>query len=214
MTKASLFSLFFSRLFSIAIGQTSNLVLTYEQNNKWLDSLSTLSLDNKLRMINERLLSDTNVFTRQSYPDRIKAADQIGNRKYSDGKPILVVNQSALIIDNKTQNKKIIALTQLLTTDYIADITVLKATEPATLALYGTSGQCGILLLRLKKKKFNEKFKELKLISSYAQTKPHLILKTITYAGEYIFGYDIDKTAGGYITIYPESDTTVLFYFR
>jgi hypothetical protein len=167
MTKTLLFSIFFSGLLSIANGQTNNLILTYKQNNDWLDSLSKLSLDKKLTMINERILSDTNIFVKQSYPDRIIVVEQPGSRVHGDVKPTIIVNQNAMIIDNKTPNKKVIALTQLLTANYIADIKVLKATDQATLALYGAAGQSGIIIMRLTNKKSIDKFKKLKLTSNY-----------------------------------------------
>ena len=167
MSKAFLFSIFFSGLLSIAIGQTSNLILTHKQNNEWLDSLSKQSLDKKLTMINERILSDTNIFVKQSYPDRIILAEQPGSRVYGDGKPTIIVNQNAMIMDNKTANDKVVALTQLLNTNFISDIKVLKGTEPATLALYGSAGQSGIIVIQLAKKKFIDKFKKIKLTSNY-----------------------------------------------
>ena len=166
-TKTLLFSYFFFGLFVTTTGQTDNLILTNKQNDEWVDSLSKLTLDKKLTMLNERILNDTNVFVRQSYPDRIKAVEKPSNRVYGDGKPTIIVNQNAVIIDNKTPNSKVVALTQLLNTKNIADIKILKGTEQETLAVYGSNGRSGIILMTLANKEIITKFKKLKLTSSY-----------------------------------------------
>jgi hypothetical protein len=167
MTKALLSLLVLFNFFLNAKGQPGNLILTYTQNNNWFDSLSTLSLGGKLKMINDRLLPDTNIFVRQRYADRIKVVDQIGNRVYGDGKPTIIVNNKGMLIDNKTEPKKIIGLTRLLNINYIADITLLKGTDPATTAVYGSQGENGVIIMILTKRKFIKKFKQLKLTSNY-----------------------------------------------
>ena len=53
-------------IFSSFFGQAQNLILTSAQNNKWLDSVKTLTLAQQLLKIKERLLSDTNIFVRKS----------------------------------------------------------------------------------------------------------------------------------------------------
>ena len=98
MKKTLLFSCFFLGLFLTAIGQTDNLILTNKQNEDWVDSLSKLSLDKKLTMINERVLNDTNVFVRHFYSDRIKAEERPSNKVYGDGKPVMIVNQNEMIM--------------------------------------------------------------------------------------------------------------------
>ena len=58
--------------------------------------------DQQLMTIKTRLLSDTNVFVRQSYPDRIRVSDSLGGRVYGDGKPTLIFDGYQMIINNKS----------------------------------------------------------------------------------------------------------------
>jgi hypothetical protein len=158
--------LVFLSIFLSAYGQTQNLILIREQNDKWLDSLKTLSLDQQLLTINQRLLADTNVFVRQFYNDRIKVNEQVGNRIYGGGKPTLIIGGYPVIIDNKTETPKIIALTNLLTDDFIKSISILSPNDPATTAIYGSVGMSGIIVMTMTKKKHLKKFKKLKLQSN------------------------------------------------
>ena len=152
---------------SSAFGQTQNLILTSEQNNKWLDSLITLPVQQQLMTIKERLIADTNVFIRQSYPDRIRVVDQLGNRVYSEAKPNLIIGGNAMIIDNKTETFKIKGLTELLTIENIKSIHILNPNDPATTAIYGSAGLSGVIVMTLIKKKYLKKFLRLKLKANY-----------------------------------------------
>ena len=167
MTKFLSFAILFCLLFPSVFGQIQNLILTANQNNKWLDSLKTLTLDKQLLTIKNRLLSDTDVFVRQSYPDRIKVVDSLDHRVYGDGKPTLIIGGYPMIIDNKTQPNKIISLTRLLTDTYIKEISILSPNDPATSALYGSPGQFGIIIMTLTRKKYTKLFKRLELKPNY-----------------------------------------------
>ncbi|MEO6455656.1 MAG: hypothetical protein ABIN97_16365 [Ginsengibacter sp.] len=149
-------------------GQTQNLIFTTEQNNKWLDSLKILPLEQQLLTVKERLLSDTNIFIRQSYPDRrIQVVEQLGNRVYGDAKPIIIIGEYPMIIDNKTETSKIIGLTNLLSNKYISVIHILSPNAPATTAIYGSAALGGVIVMVLTKQKYLKIFKRLKLTSNY-----------------------------------------------
>ena len=167
MTNISRLILFLCLISSSAFGQTKNLILTSEQNNNWLDSIKTLPLDKQLSAIKQRLLSDTNVFVRQSYPDRIKVVDQIENRVYGDGKPFIIIAGYPMIIDNKTETRKIIGLTQLLDTTRIKTLFVFSPNDPTMSAIYGNSVQSGIIVMTLTRKKYLRYFRKLKLEPNY-----------------------------------------------
>jgi hypothetical protein len=167
MTKILSLTFLLCLFFPSAFGQTQHLILTTEQNSKWLDSLKTLPLNQQLLTINNRLLSDTNVFIRQSYPDRIKVTDSLGSRVYGDGKPTLIIGGYAMIIDNKTQTSKVVSLTKLLTPTYIKTIFILSPNNPAATALYGNAGQYGIIVMTVSKKKNVKQFKRLELKPNY-----------------------------------------------
>ena len=106
MTNISKFIFLFFLIFSSAFGQAKKLILTREQNNKWLDGLKTLPLDRQLLNIKDRLVAGTNVFVRHRCPDGIRGVDQIGNRVYGDGKPLIIIGGYPIIIDNKTKQKR------------------------------------------------------------------------------------------------------------
>ncbi len=159
--------LVFLSTFLSSYGQTQNLILTREQNGKWFDSLKTLSLDQKLLTIKHRLLADTIVFVRQFYNDRIKVDEQVGNRIYGDGKPTLMIGGYPMIIDNKTATNKVVSLTKYLTTEFIKEINILSPNDPATTAIYGSSGLSGIIVMTLTRKKHSKKFRKLKLQSNF-----------------------------------------------
>jgi hypothetical protein len=149
-----------------ANGHAQNIVLTREQNCKWLDSLKKLKLGQQLLMINERLLADTGVFVRQFYNDGIKIDEQIGDRVYGDGKPAIIIGGYLVIIDNKTPASKIVSLTKYLTTEVIKEISILNPNESATAAIYGLRGRSGVIIMALKKRKHLKKFKKMNLQSN------------------------------------------------
>jgi hypothetical protein len=167
MTKILSLTFLLCLIFTSAFSQTQHLILTAEQNSKWLDSLKTLPLDQQLLTINDRLLSDTNVFVRQSYPDRIKVTDSLGNRVYGDSKPTLIIGGYPMIIDNKTKTSKIVSLTKMLTIKFIKTINILSPNDPAASALYGSASLSGIIVMTLTKKKYLKKFRRLNLKPNY-----------------------------------------------
>jgi hypothetical protein len=167
MTRILSFTFSLCLLFPPIFGQTQQLILTTEQNSKWLDSLKILPLDQQLLTIKARLLSDTNVFVRQRYPDKIRVTDSLGSRVYGEGKPTLIIGGDAIIIANKTPTNKIVSLTKLMTLAYIKTIFILSPNDPATTALYGSAGQYGIIVMEVKKKKHLRPFKRLELKPYY-----------------------------------------------
>lgn len=162
----SIFIFLFISIFLSAYGQTQNLIITRELNNKLFDSLKTLTLTQQLVTIKYRLLADTNIFVRQFYNDRIRVIDSLGKRVYGDGKPMLIIGGYIMPIDNKTINKKIIALTQLLDTINIKTVLAMSDNDPAMSAIYGNSAQSGIIVMTVTKKKYLKKFRKLKLQSN------------------------------------------------
>ena len=167
MTKILRLYFLFSLISSTAFGQTQALILTRNQNTKWLDTLKVLVLDQQLAIIRDRLLADTNVFVRQLYSDRIRIVDSIENRVYGDGKPMFIIGKKPMIIDNKTKPSQIIGLAKLLNNDFIKRITILSPDDPATIAIYGLAGMSGLIFITLTKKKYLKSFGRLNLRPKY-----------------------------------------------
>jgi hypothetical protein len=49
-------------------------------------------------------------------------------------------------------------------------------------------------------------------LSGFAQTDQNVFLQTTHYSGTYSFGTDIEKEAVGRAIVYPETDSTILFF--
>jgi L-rhamnose isomerase len=162
MTKKIRFAFLFCLISSAAFGQTQNLILTRAENNVWLDSLKTVTLDQQLIKIKDRLLADTNIFFSQIYNDRVYGVDHIDNKIYGVGKPTLFIDSHPLIIDNKTETNKIFGLILLLTKDYVKQINILSGNGLAT-GIYGPSALNGIIVMTPVKKKYLKMFRKLNL---------------------------------------------------
>lgn len=163
MTKTFITILLTCCSFAYSFGQAPSLILTKAQNDKWLDSVSTSPFSTQLQMVRERLLADTNVVVEKSYPDGIKPTDSLGNRVYGAVKPLVMVENVPLTMDNPTDTKKIKELVQLLDTTYIDTITLKKGADPKALAVYGSGAWSGVILLKLKEKKDLKRFQQLGL---------------------------------------------------
>jgi hypothetical protein len=161
MKKVSRLFFLFCLSFLSTFGQTESLILSREQNNNWLDSLKVLTLDKQLSAINRRLLADTNIFVKKYYADRIKLKDSLGKRVYGDGKPIIIIGADYIAINNNTKSKNIVELTMLLTKNTIKKISILDGNDPKTIAIYGSSGLSGIILMTLTKEKYSKYFSNL-----------------------------------------------------
>jgi hypothetical protein len=167
MTNIFRLSILLCLLVSTSLGRAQNPILTKEQNDKWIASLKTLTLDKQLQLIIDRLLLDTNTYVKRNYTDGIKHVDSLGARVECAGKPTLIVGGCPMTIDNKTQTAKVISLTKLLTLQYIGKIVVLGHKDPATIALGGTVGQYGLILVTPTRNKYVRHFKRLGLMPNY-----------------------------------------------
>jgi hypothetical protein len=182
MTKTCYLQLICIVITSSAFAQQQNLILTQQQNEKWLDSLKKSTLDNQLTLLRERLLSDTNVYVARHYADRIIISENRGTRVEGDGKPIVVAGyfndrqkfiadtlifwdskkEYVFIPDNSFPSKKIVSLTKLISTRDIVQVKVNKYSASLA-ALYGSASVNGIIELALNDKSYLRKFKKLGL---------------------------------------------------
>jgi len=154
------FIIILALLYGVGYSQNNNLILNKKQSSKWCDSLATLPIEKQMIMIRERILSDTNVFVKEYYPDGIIVKDSLGNRVYGDGKPIIIINGLSINIENCTNKKEILKLTALINSKYISNILLLKGND-TTRALYGWRGGYGVIIMTLSKKSLLKQFKSL-----------------------------------------------------
>jgi hypothetical protein len=136
--------------YSISAQQIPDLILTKEQNEKWIDELEQMDLDNQLALIRKRILLDTNVFIKRSYPHGIRPANEseIGNRTTGYHKPLWIFGGGAslsLKFGNKTENKAACQLSVFLNEQEVIEIQILRHARAG--ALYGTRGSEGGVII-------------------------------------------------------------------
>ena len=149
--------------FRVKIRRQDSLIVNYEQNGRWLDGLETKTTVEKLSAIRARILSDTAIYVRRAFADKIKIDVQYKNEKRIQGecKPVLVFGYQPVYIDNRTSFSTIKELADLLTTKNVRDVRLMKG-QNAT-AIYGSRASCGVLVFDLKKKQVERKVKTMKL---------------------------------------------------
>jgi hypothetical protein len=140
-----------------------SLIVNYEQNGRWLDRLETKNTVDRLSAIRARILSDTAIYVRRAFADRIKIDDQYKNEKRIQGdcKPVLVFGYQPVYIDNQTSVSTIKELADLLTTRNVRDIRIMRG-QNAT-AIYGSKASCGVFVFDLRRKQIERKVKTMKL---------------------------------------------------
>ena len=141
-----------------------SLILTKEQSDRWIIKIKKEIKSKQLDLIRQRILLDTNIYIRQSYPDRIKFDTEKEKRTRTEGygKPLLVFNgQYFADFNNKTKNKSIKELANFLTDNKIKSVSIIKDTQAT--AIYGSRAICGVIQLTTKDKKTLKQIKEIKL---------------------------------------------------
>jgi hypothetical protein len=141
-----------------------SLVLTKEQNDRWILKLEREIKIKQLDLIKKRILLDTNIYIPKYYPDGLKFDNEKAKGKKTEGygRPLLVFNgQYAAYIDNGTKSKSIVKLTEFLSDNKITTISIMNA--PQATAVYGSRASCGVILFSTKDKKTFKKIKEIDL---------------------------------------------------
>jgi hypothetical protein len=152
--------------------QNEKLILTESENNLWFESLnSTETLEEKIDLINERLTNDVNVYIEWSFADgitvaRIPKLDSIRKiRTKGFCKPLYLIkhkdNVIAFRIENPIDSELTNSVTELITENDISKVEICNNDNRQ--AIYGTSADCGVITLELKKRKVFKAFKKLNL---------------------------------------------------
>ena len=155
-----------------SLAQNEKLILTESANDLWFESLnSTETLEEKIDFINERLTNDVNVYIKWSFSDgitvsRIPKLDSIRKiRTKGFCKPLYLIkykdNVIAFRIENPINSELTNSVTELISKYNIRNMEIW--TDDKRQALYGTSADCGVVMLELKKRKVFKAFKKLNL---------------------------------------------------
>ena len=134
------------------------LILTDEQNKKWLDSLKTLPPKSQIAFILQRIILDTNVFIRYSYADRIKVDYTLQEKTKFEGccKPIIILEPTSTVFNFDSKFKKlnlfteITTLKQTLSEIIIDEVKILPQSEAT--AIWGWQAEHGAILLKISNK--------------------------------------------------------------
>lgn len=146
--------------------------MTESENNLWFESLnSTETLEKKIDLINERLTNDMNVYIEWSFADKITVAripklDSIRKiRTKGFCKPLYLIkyknNVIPFRIENPIDSELTNSVTELITENNIRNVEIWSDDDRQL--LYGTSADCGVIMLELKKRKVFKAFKKLNL---------------------------------------------------
>ncbi|WP_222982082.1 hypothetical protein [Flagellimonas meishanensis] len=155
-----------------SLAQNEKLILTESANNLWFESLNSIeTLEGKIKLINERLTNDVNVYVEWSFSDGIAVSrfpklDSIRKiRSKGFCKPLYLVKYKddviAFRIENPINSELTDSVTELIPENNIRNVIIW--TDDKRQALYGTSADCGVIMLELKKKKVFKAFKKLNL---------------------------------------------------
>lgn len=145
------------------------LILTDEQNKKWLDSLRSISLDKQLNLILERIVLDTNVFIKYSYADGLRKDYTSQEKTKFEGccKPIIIIEPTNTVFrfDDKFETinlfEKVTSFKDILNKIIVDEVRM--SPQNKAVVLWGSSAENGAIVLkvsdkhslRLLKKKFN-----------------------------------------------------------
>lgn len=154
--------------------QSQNLILTREENDRWFKDLELSSTSGKLELIKLRMLMDTSVFITKSYPDRLildnfpklDSLSKIRLKGYC--KPLYIISFKQnkvkyLHCDNPIQTDQLRLIANLINKSNIIDINILK--DDYAKAIYGSNGNCGVIIMTTRDKKLWNNLEKIKFIN-------------------------------------------------
>ncbi len=154
-TRFLIFFLFFSFIrINLAAQAIDSAISSISQNERWMNELEKLPLKEQVTKITKRLLLDTSVYARNSFPAEVRYSKNNGAR------PVYVINGFPIYLCNIESVQPVITLTNLILESEVEKINILHCKE--AMALYGTRASAGVIILRTKHNK-EENFQELNL---------------------------------------------------
>ena len=153
--------LFFNTVSLMNFGQSSKVIRTQEENMLWFQSTKHISLNKQIEAIKERLLSDTAVYFTNSSSDRLFITETPKNKIKTEVRPIIIVNNYLININNATKANQIENFNSLLKESSISSIQIFIPNEIAAQALYGSDAANGIIIISMPNKKAFNKIKKI-----------------------------------------------------
>ena len=152
---------------SVAQVAPGSLILTKEQSDAWISQLELAPIDAQIDLIRDRILLDTNVYVRSSYPDRIRLQDESekGKKTAAYRRPFIVINGKCqhyhVNITNSTKRESVKQLVELLTAKNIKSVTVHK--DDNATAIYGSRAIGGVIILSAKNRTLCKELERIEL---------------------------------------------------
>jgi len=154
----------------IALGQDTKLILTKQQNNLWMNYLSSLSLQDQVEEIKQRLFLDTLIYNaNEPGTDKLileklsRAEHRKSYNNFAEGRLRFVMvdkierNRSnfrvGLICFNWTDNRDVIKLCEFLSADKILSISTMDSAKVSNV-FSSTSAKFGAIGIIFKKRKY------------------------------------------------------------
>lgn len=139
-------------VFNLSAQINTDLIITKEQSENWVENLKSNDLKTKIELINQRILADTNVYYIATQSPHGKT---IINEKYnykSYQRPLYVfINESGgkrISLSNNPKTESILKLTELISSKNILKIEVKN--EFNEMVIYGTRGLVGLIIMTFK----------------------------------------------------------------
>lgn len=161
----------------VLFGQSSDLILTKEQNDRWFDSLESLSLDSQVNLIKRRILNDTVVYNfKQHRSDRIilenlkKEEILKGYGNIANGRILYFVRykhrplKRCKFLDfqwnNWTSTYEIQKFHDFLIIDKIKNIEIITD-DKTEKAIFGSMAGFGVIIFELNRKKHFKEYRNI-----------------------------------------------------
>lgn len=109
-----------------------------EQNEKWMDELEKLSIKEQVAKVIDRLLLDTSVYARNSFPAEVRYSKNNGAR------PLYVIDSLPIYLCNIEDVKGVIKLTRFISGSEIKNVSILR--DEQAIALYGSTAKAGVII--------------------------------------------------------------------
>jgi hypothetical protein len=132
------------------------LVITCAQNKAWLDSLGKQPLAQQLQMVTDRVVLDTNVIV--NLPNADRARERMTFRREGCCKPLFALDGYLITFNQIDPSKDVAIFLSVFSQVHIVRVEV--HTDLNVSSLYGSEGDCGLVLLVVKDKASRKLIKE------------------------------------------------------
>jgi hypothetical protein len=130
------------------------LILSCQDNFRWLDSLKAVKLSKQVELIKQRVISDTNVYVPPLPLDRvIRNVHTHRDRIKGCCKPLWILGSFLVRFDEEKPKSDLITFIQVIDQIEIDSIYAYTGQEKEIQAIYGSEAACGLVVMAIKDKR-------------------------------------------------------------